>query len=209
MLAAACCWPTYAKAQFGRQDLEPQPGNSCTAHLGGAAVIPSGKDGANFNKGWGITGGGGFQVTHSQEPGRAVPVLFLGLEYLFVQSTGNPVPSTAPVTPSTTRGDFSALSFEPQLRFHPNHKTMVYSSVGFGWLRRSAEQQTVTPPTIFQLGDTTTNKLVTNSGSLTGSIGMQVKVAGNLAVYVEGRAVKGMAISHNLILVPISMGLRW
>jgi hypothetical protein len=48
---ASCSFCLDGTAQFGRLDLEPQPSHSCSAHLGGAEVIPAGKDGSNFENG--------------------------------------------------------------------------------------------------------------------------------------------------------------
>ncbi len=196
-----------SRAQFGRLELEPQPTHGCSAHVSGATVIPEGKDGNNFERGWGVSAGGEFELSPPQDPPSPRPVLFLGVEYLFARSNATPPAAMSVDTsssPHTVRGDFSVLSLEPEIRFYLSHRMMGYFSGGFGWFRRGVIVEDVSNPTVLNPGGGASQTVVTNSGEVDGGIGIQVapRQRGGPAFFVEGRAKKALAINHNLIFSP-------
>ncbi len=87
----------------------------------------------------------------------------------------------------------------------------AYALIGGGWLRRSVVVQNSSEQNVLNLSLTSPGSETNNSGVLDGGIGVNFRIArtSGLMFFVEGRSYKGLATNHNLLLVPITAGVRW
>jgi hypothetical protein len=111
------------------------------------------------------------------------------------------------------KAKYDALTFEPMYRapFGERKRFNAYLFGGFGWFRRdleftgnSGQGSLLQPgsPSVFGRGG--------NSGAVDGGAGIDVRLPRRRwKVYVEVRAVHGLAVNHETTLVPVSAGLRW
>jgi hypothetical protein len=201
-------------AQYLYSPKEPQPGHTCTASASGSFVAPEGTTGNAFAHGGGFQVGGGFAVTPYQYV-RKDPVLYLTLDYAYSSHNAASSASTSAsgTTPAVTPlGHFSALTLDPVLREYLTHRVYVYGLGGFGWLRRNGTETITTPPSSTNPTPlTATENIAIHSGvaDFGGGVTVGLKRRGGLALFVEGRYYKGLAVNHTLNLVPVTAGIRW
>lgn len=205
----------------------PQLGHTCTAQAAFSFTEPFGKDGGNFEHGYGFLAGGGVSLTPSRYGG-GPPVLFFNINYFYDSANATPAAIAAAMSAAgssgssgtssssssatiSTRGIFSVVSWDPSLRWYTARGQSFYVTGDFGWLRRNAVQYTSSESTIFSLTNGKLEQKVTNSGEIGAGVGASRAIArySGLEVFAEARFYKGLAINHNLILVPIFAGIRW
>lgn len=197
-----------------------------TVSFAGGATWPSGKEGDNFNRGWGLQAGGGFLFADQRrvdDPGRKVLLGFTA-NYMYArldatskalgQITGG---TTAPFPNAVSaHGSFSAVTIDLTARnlvhFHAlGARGNVYASGGFGWLHRGVGITGPNTPTLLQPAAATLGTATSDSGVFDVGAGVNVspRFLRGLMVYVEGRVYKGAAINSSTTLVPLSFGVRW
>lgn len=200
-------------AQYLYTNLEPRPDHTCTLHGGGNFVFPKGSYGGGYQSGGGFQAGGGFAVTPSQTP-RTRPVLFLTLDFAFSHHDAESVTSKTSGTAASTPppGNFTALTFDPQVRYYLTHRISLYGIGGFGLLRRDGTETIPSSPTSTNPGGpATTKNVAVDSGvaDFGGGVNVGLRERGGLVVFVESRYYKGLTINHDLNPVSISAGFRW
>ena len=195
--------------------------HTCTVNAGGAWTQLEGSDRQNFPSGWkNFQAGVGFAVTPvSLREGRWS--VFVTADFLFDgMKFRNGVLNTAQVNPTNLglisatggRASFYSTTLDLNVRSAPVKGVSFYAIGGFGWLRRdlvftgaSNEGSLLQPtgPAVFESNG--------NSGAFDGGAGVQWRMPGarGLMVYLEGRAIHGLAVNHGTTLVPISVGVRW
>jgi hypothetical protein len=190
---------------------QPQD-HSCTVNAAGEFVNPFGKDGNNFNSGWGIQAGGGFAVLSPAEPGRGRS-LYITANYIYerLNATSMALSAANVTSANSAHVGFSAVTLDPTVRFPVNLQVGLYLSGGFGWLRRGVGFNGPNPATLTQSSSPTLEKLAANSGvfDLGGGINFGLSHRGGLMSYAEVRVYRGVAINSGTTLLPLSVGIRW
>jgi hypothetical protein len=196
---------------------EPALDHSCTINAAWEYSVPFGQDGNNFKKGpAGFQAGGGFEVKWSSEPHPRL-ALYLTANFMYdrLTATGSAVKMSNVTGASSAHGSFSAVTFDPTVRyqfFKGNIvKSSVYFSGGYGWFRRGVAIDGPGTETLNQSSTSTLEKLTANSGALDAGVGVNFGITkrGALMVYAEARAYRGLAINSGTTLVPVSVGVRW
>jgi len=139
-------------AQSYGQDVRQD--HSCTVDVAGSWVIPKGEDGRNFERDWGLRGGGGF-AAFWHVPAIRGPSFFFTLNYMYAHLQARPSAlKVANTTESTSavsaNGSFSAVTFDPTLRYLFTPRVSIYGSGGFGYFRRGVELEGANPATLLQ-----------------------------------------------------------
>lgn len=192
--------------------------HSCTVDAAGAFALPAGKDGHNFDTGWGFQAGGGFAVSRNAEPGRGNSY-YITANFMFekFRATGAALDLAKTFNPmqlanaTSAHGAFSAVTLDPSARHAFNRRTSVYGLGGFGWLRRGVAFNGANPATLLQSNGITLDRLASNSGvfDLGGGANFGLSKNGGLMLFAEARIYRGLAINSGTTLVPISLGIRW
>lgn len=194
--------------------------HTCTVSFGGQAAVPFGKEGDNFKTGWSLQAGGGFAISHPEEPGRGVQWLVTA-NYMYARldatsgalskiTAGASAPFPGAIS---AHGSFSAVTIDPTMR--KNHvfgpRIGLYVSGGFGWLHRGVGINGANPATLLQPAAATLGTATSDSGVFDGGAGLNFtpKPLGGLMIFVEGRVYQGAAINSSTRLVPLSAGIRW
>jgi hypothetical protein len=197
---------------------EPSQDHSCTVDAAGAFAFPAGKDGHNFDTGWGLQAGGGFAVSRNAGSGRGNSYYITGnfmynkfkatAAALELAKTANP---TQLANATSAHGAFSAVTLDPVVRHAFDRRLSVYGSGGFGWLRRGVGFNGANPATLLQSNGFTLDRLHSNSGvfDLGGGANFGLSKNGGLMLFAEARVYRGLAINSGSTLVPISVGVRW
>jgi hypothetical protein len=222
----SCCLAIVAAAMASlfaldccAQDTEDTPqDHSCTVNVAGGPVIPSGKDGNNFNTGWNIQAGGGFAVVRSKRPERGTDV-FITTNFMY-----DKLPATSEAlkqaksanmmelaNATSAHGSFSAVTLDPTVRRHLNLRTSLYLSGGFGWFHRGVSFNGANPATLLQPNGITLDRLAADSGvfDLGGGVNFGLTRRGGPMLYFEARVYRGAAVNSGTTLVPLSVGVRW
>ena len=192
--------------------------HSCSAHIAGEFVKPSGEDGSNFNTGWGLQAGGGFAVSQNIETGRGVQ-WFVTANYMYAKlnATAGALAFAKTQDPAqlanatSAHGSFSVLTIDPVVRFPMRDWASLYALAGFGWLRRGIGFNDANPANLIQSSASSLARLSSNSGvfDFGGGINFSLSRPSGLMPYVEVRFYHGAAINSSTTLVPVSFGVRW
>jgi hypothetical protein len=197
----------------------PAEDHSCTLNAAGGFAAPFGKDGSNFNTGGiGFQAGGGFAVTPSVKPLKGV-VLFLTANYAYdrLQATAAALLEAQKAGPTqltgatSAHGSFSAVTFDPTLRYPLTRRTSLYLSGGFGWFRREVSFNGANPGALLAPGSVSLDRAATNSGAIDagGGVNFGLTPRGGVMFYAEARIYRGLAVNSGTTLVPLSFGVRW
>jgi hypothetical protein len=204
---------TYCAAQAPAED------HLCTLNAAGGFAGAFGKDGSNFNTG-GISfqAGGGFAVTPPVEPHKGV-VLFLTANFAYdrLQATPNALLTAQNADPAqlanakSAHGTFSAVTFDPAVRYPLSPRWSLYLSGGFGWFRRGVSFNGDNSAALLAPGSASLDKAATNSGALDagGGVNFGLTRRGGVMLYAEARVYRGLAVNSGTTLVPVSFGVRW
>jgi hypothetical protein len=197
---------------------EPSQDHSCTVNISGSATIPSGKDGTNFETGWGIQLGGGFGLVRSTRAGRGND-FYLTVNFMYdkLRATSAALAEAKAAdmkqlaSATSAHGNFSAVTLDPTLRHHLSIRTSLYLSGGFGWFRRGVSFNGANPATLLQSNGITLDRLAANSGvfDLGGGVNFGLTRNGGLMLYAEARVYRGLAVNSGTTLAPLSLGVRW
>jgi hypothetical protein len=196
---------------------EPPEDHSCTVHAAGAFTRAFGKDGKNFNTGWGFQAGGGFAVSRPPEHGRGTSV-FITANFMFDQlgATTSALEqakssNAALATATSARGKFYATTLDPTFRFSRNRRTSLYLLGGFGWFGRAVDFSGADAGTLTQSAGTPLGKSALNSGVFDAGAGVNVSLTkrGGPMLYAELRVYHGVAANGATSLLPFSLGIRW
>ncbi len=197
---------------------DPAQDHSCTANLAVGFAVPFGKDGHNFDTGWGLQAGGGFAVLRPAEPGHGVD-LFITVNYMYekLHATGAALAQAKAANPTrlasavSAHGTFSAVTLDPTVRFPVDHRISLYVVGGFGWFRRGVGFNGANPATLTQSNGVTLDRLAANSGAFDLGAGANFgpRRIGGLMLFVEARVYRGLAVNSGTTLVPLSVGVRW
>jgi hypothetical protein len=196
--------------------------HSCTVDGAGIFSIPEGQDRQNFSHGgWGLQGGGGFEVSRSAEPSRGHMWYITG-NYLYnkfrvrasalaeaVKAPGPPAPDLSGAL--SAHGSFSVVTLDPTLRVIPNSRYNLYWSGGFGWLHRGIgfNGLNMIPPLL--PSGSSLYRVASNSGVFDFGMGVNFvpRSFHGFMPFAEARVYHGAAINSGSTLVPISVGVRW
>jgi hypothetical protein len=196
---------------------EPSQDHSCTVNVASTATIPSGKDGTNFETGWGIQAGGGFALVSSTRADRGND-FYLTANFMYdkLRATNAALAQAQKADPklasaTAAHGNFSAVTLDPTLRHHLSIRTSLYLSGGFGWFRRGVSFNGANPATLLQANGSTLDRLAANSGAfdLGGGMNFGLTRNGGLMLYAEARVYRGLAVNSGTTLAPFSVGVRW
>jgi hypothetical protein len=107
-------------------------------------------------------------------------------------------------------GKAYGVSLDPQVRFGNLKHFKFYAFGGFGWFRESSGFTISGESNLLQPGSHTVYSTHSSSGSVDGGVGVNIKPwrAGAMP-YLEARVIHGLAINSSLVLVPLSVGIRW
>lgn len=192
--------------------------HSCTVGAAAIFATPGGEDRHNFNHGgWGFQAGGGFAITRQAELNHG-HTWYLTFNYLYDKFRVRKSALTEAIAKesqlagaTSAHGDFSAITFDPTLRWSLNSRRSLYWSGGFGWLHRGIGfngVSTVPPllPNSSSLGSVASNSGVFDFGM---GINFAPRSFRGVRLFTEGRVYHGTAINSGSTLVPISVGVRW
>lgn len=192
--------------------------HSCTVNVAGEAAVPFGKDGSNFDSGWGIQAGGGFAVTRPVEPRRGAQLYITGnFMYARLDAAGAALAAAKAADPAqlasatSAHGSFYTATLDPTVRIPLTRRIGLYGSGGFGWLRRSVAFNGANPATLLQSSAFTLDRLASNSGvfDLGGGMNFGLTHGGGLMLYGEIRVYRGLTVNSATTLLPLSVGVRW
>jgi hypothetical protein len=112
---------------------------------------------------------------------------------------------------TSAHGDFSAVTFDPTVRYALNRRLSLYGVGGFGWFRRGISFNGANPATLIQSHGAALDRLSSNSGVFDFGGGANVGVWKDRRVmlFAELRWYHGTAINSGTSLVPVSAGIRW
>jgi hypothetical protein len=189
--------------------------HSCTVDAAGSWVIPKGQDGRNFERGWGLRGGGGF-AAFWHVPNSRGPSFFFTLNYMYAHLQARPsalkVANATQSTPAASaNGSFSAVTFDPTFRYLFIPRVSIYGSGGFGYFRRGVVLQDVNPATLLQSSSASLARQASNSGAfdIGGGMNFGLKKDGGLMLFADLRLYKAAAVNSGTKLLPLSVGIRW
>lgn len=192
--------------------------HSCTVHAAGALALPEGKDGNNFEKGWGFQAGGGFAISRPAEPDRGNSWYITGnFMYQKFRATSAALAEAKAANPTqlanatSAHGGFSAVTLDPTIRHAFGRRYDVYGVGGVGWLRRGVGFNGANPGTLLHSNGFTLDRLASNSGvfDLGGGVNFSPNALGGFMLFAEARVYRGLAINSGSTLVPLSLGIRW
>jgi hypothetical protein len=197
----------------------PAEDHSCTLNAAGGFSAPFGKDGGNFNTGGiGFQGGGGFAVTPAVKPLKGV-VLFLtaNLAYDRLQATTAALSAAKTANQAqlgnatSAHGSFSAVTFDPTVRYPLTVRTSLYLSGGFGWFRRGVSFNGEDSAALLNPGSASLGKAATNSGVIDagGGVNFGLTHRGGVMFYADARIYRGLAVNSGTTLMTASFGVRW
>jgi hypothetical protein len=202
---------------FGQTDI---PFHSCTINAGGGWSSLAGQQSQDFYTSWhNFQAGVGFAVSGRPKPAHNWSAL-LTFNFLFsehdvndtaLQEAKNLNPTNvALLAAGKGKGNYYALTFDPTFRFPLRSRLTGYGLAGFGWLRRDLHFTGVsTQGALLQPGFPSVFGRGGDSGAFDFGGGLNVRVAGGMMVYVEGRFLHGLAVNHTTSLAPVSLGVRW
>lgn len=197
---------------------EPARDRSCTVDAAGIFATPVGHDRQNFNHGgWGFQAGGGFAVSRQAEPNHGGRWYITG-NYLYdkfrvresaLEEALGKEPQLAGATSS--HGDFSAVTLDPNFRWTFNRHSSLYLSGGFGWLHRGIGFNGLSKVPPLLPSSSSLGGAASNSGVFDFGVGLNFVLPrlGGLMLFTEGRVYHGTAINSGSTLVPVSVGVRW
>ena len=220
-VAAMLCVPAKCLAQ---DDPDFQPDfHWYTLNAGGGWAPPAGNDHSSLNAGGNFQAGAG--LAFSRPAPRQKWAFYLNVDFMLDQlgikqsalqeaQILNPTDiGLLEATKGKTR--FYSTTLDPTFRFPvgDTRHSNVYVFGGFGWFRRSLDFTGVSAagallqssgPAVFGYGG--------NSGVCDAGVGVNVglpqKFKGSV-IYLEGRAIHGLAVNKSTTLLPISIGVRW
>jgi len=192
--------------------------HTCTVSVSGEAAFPFGKDGNNFDPGWGLQAGGGFAVTPFVEPRHGV-VLYITGNFMYdrLDATSSALAQAKTANPmqlasaTSAHGSFSAVTLDPTVRYPLSARTNLYLVGGFGWFRRGVGFNGTNPATLIESSGATLDRLTANSGvfDVGGGVNLGLTRKGGLMLYAEARVYRGLAVNSGTTLLPLSVGVRW
>jgi hypothetical protein len=198
-------------AEDQRQD------HSCTVDAAFSFAFPKGEDGHNFENGWGLQAGGGFAVSRLRE--RRGPSYYITGNYMYehlkattaalaAAKTSNPMQLA---NATAAHGAFSAVTFDPTVRYALNRRLSLYGVGGFGWFRRGISFNGANAGTLIQSHGLALDRLSSNSGAFDfgGGANFGTRKNGGVILFAEARWYHGTAINSGTSLLPVSFGIRW
>jgi hypothetical protein len=196
---------------------EPTQDHSCTVDVAGAFAVPAGKDGHNFDTGWGLQAGGGFAVSRPAYSRGFSYYLTANFMYERFRATDAALALAKASNPillakaTSAHAGFSAVTIDPAVRYAVNRRFSIYGVGGFGWFRRGVGFNGANPATLTQSNGATLDRLASNSGAFDfgGGANFGITKNGGLMLFAEARVYRGLAINSGSTLVPISVGIRW
>jgi len=169
--------------------------HSFTVDAAAIYLSPSGSDGNDSHNGWGFAAGAGARLTRQSDPVRT-PVLYLDGDFLYsrleVASAALDAARSANSSlaeAASAPGAFSALTFDPTVRFPVGLRSTFYLPGGYGWLHRGLSFNGANPQTFMQPGGPSMGKLSSNSGVFDagGGVNFGLSKRGGLMLYAEVR----------------------
>jgi hypothetical protein len=195
---------------------ERRQGDSCTVDFAGSLAFPKGEDGHNFENGWGLRAGGGVAVWRPR--GRS-DSYYATFNYMYEHSKATTAALEAAKTanpmelanPTSAHGAFSAVTFDPTVRYALNRRLSLYGVGGFGWFRRGVSFNGANPATLIQSHGVALDRLSSNSGVFDFGGGANVRIWKDRGarLFAEVRWYHGTAINSGTSLLPVSLGIRW
>lgn len=197
---------------------DSSPDHSCTVNIAAGPVWPHGKDGNNFNLGWNLQAGGGFAVSRSSAPDHGYR-WFINVNYMYAKLDATRSALAAAITldpaqlsmATSAHGSFSAVTFDPTLRYRFNRRVGIYGSGGFGWFRRGIGFNGANPANLLHASASSLDRLASSSGvfDFGGGLNLGLTHRGGAMGYAELRFYHGAAVNSSTSLLPVSFGVRW